>query len=115
MKHIVISGLIEKVCSVWSDIDAGIEYKASVLKVVNNRLAELTSPQEENFIKIEIVRAICRQLKLRYPNYAKAVDDVLRPFEWQLQRDQMAVLPFKQIDTLTYRIYMQQTITGFAV
>lgn len=113
MKNIILNKLVQKATTIWSDIESEKATKIHVLNTVKERLASIATPLEENDVKVEIIRQTCRRLKELYPAYTKNVDDILLPFEHHLKFDHMAVLPFKQIDNLTYRIFMNQNMMGF--
>ena len=113
MKNIILSKLIQKATLIWSDIESERTTKINVLNTVKERLSAIATPVEENEVKIEIVRQTCRRLKEQYPAYSKNIDEILQPFEHHLKFDHMAVLPFKQIDKLTYRIFMNQSMLAF--
>ncbi|WP_439181663.1 hypothetical protein [Carboxylicivirga taeanensis] len=113
MKNIIFNKLIQKAAIIWSDIESEKATKIQILNTIKKRLEFFATPQEENDVKIEIVRQTCQRLKQMYPAYAKSVDDILTPFEHHLRFDNLAVLPFKQIDSLTYRIFMNQNMMGF--
>lgn len=109
----LLNKLVEKATNAWSDIDVERNIKVNALKTVNERLATIATPSEENNIKIEIIRQTCQRLKERYPSYINEVNKIVEPFEHHLKFDNMAVLPFKQIDSLTYRIFMNQNMMSF--
>ncbi|MBS2211663.1 hypothetical protein KEM09_09630 [Carboxylicivirga mesophila] len=113
MKNIILNKLVQKAATIWSDIESEKATKIHVLNTVKDRLAAIATPHEENDVKVEIVRQTCKRLKELYPAYAKNIDEILLPFEHHLKFDHMAVLPFKQIDSLTYRIFMNQNMMGF--
>lgn len=113
MKSLVLNKLVQRATSIWSDIESEKEIKINTLNTVKKRLAAIASPHEENDVKIEIVRQTCRRLKELHPAYAQSVDEILKPFEHHLKFDNMAVLPFKQIDALTFKIFMNQNMMGF--
>ncbi len=113
MKNIILNKLVHRAATIWSDIESERAIKVNVLNTVKKRLAGFATPHEENDVKVEIVRQTCKRLKEMYPAYAKNVDEILLPFEHHLKFDNMAVLPFKQIDKLTYRIFMNQSMMGF--
>ncbi|MBR8536594.1 hypothetical protein KDU71_13550 [Carboxylicivirga sediminis] len=113
MKNIILNKLVQKATTIWSDIESERAKKIHVLNTVKDRLAAIATPHEENDVKVEIVRQTCKRLKELYPAYAKNIDEILLPFEHHLKFDHMAVLPFKQIDSLTYRIFMNQNMMGF--
>jgi hypothetical protein len=113
MKNMILDKLIQKASVVWSDIESEKEIKVRTLNTVKKRLEDIASPQEENNVKIEIIRQTCQRLRNLYPSYAHAIDEIIQPFEHHLKFDNLAVLPFKQIDTLTFRIYMNQNMMGF--
>ncbi|MCG8582161.1 MAG: hypothetical protein MI866_19725 [Bacteroidales bacterium] len=114
MKHMILDKLVQKASVVWSDIESEKELKIKTLNTVKKRLQHFASPQEENDVKIEIVRQTCRRLRELYPSYAQAIDEIIKPFEHHLKFDNLAVLPFKQIDALTFKIFMNQNMMGFA-
>ncbi|MBK3517484.1 VHS/ENTH/ANTH domain-containing protein [Carboxylicivirga marina] len=113
MKNMILDKLVKKATTIWSDIESEKELKVNALKTVKKRLETIATPQEENNVKIEIVRQTCRRLKELYPAYAHAIDEIIKPFEHHLKFDNIAILPFKQIDALTYRIFMNQNMMGF--
>ncbi len=113
MKNLILDKLVQKASVVWSDIESEKEIKVKILNSVKKRLEGIASPQEENNVKIEIVRQTCRRLRELYPAYAQAIDEIIKPFEHHLKFDHLAVLPFKQIDALTFRIFMNQNLMGF--
>jgi hypothetical protein len=113
MKNIILNKLVQKATLIWSDIESERAAKINVLNTVKKRLGAIATPIEENDVKIEIVRQTCRRLKEQYPAYSKNIDEILLPFEHHLKFDHMAVLPFKQLDKLTYRIFMNQSMLGF--
>lgn len=113
MKNMVLDKLVQKATLIWSDIESEKEIKVNALNTIKNRLAAIATPCEENEVKIEIVRQTCRRLRELYPAYAQAIDEIIKPFEHHLKFDKMAVLPFKQIDALTFRIFMNQSMMGF--
>ncbi|MCU4154870.1 hypothetical protein J1N10_02715 [Carboxylicivirga sp. A043] len=113
MKHMILDKLVQKASVVWSDIESEKEMKVRTLNSVKKRLEDIASPQEENDVKIEIVRQTCHRLRELYPSYAKAIDEIIKPFEHHLKFDNLAILPFKQIDALTFRIFMNQNMMGF--
>ena len=43
----------------------------------------------------------------------KDVDVIINRYEHNLKFDNMAVLPFKQIDALTYRIFLKQNLYAY--
>jgi len=109
----IINKLVEKGTRIWSNIETESDNKINTLRNINKRLAALSSPREENNVKVEIVRQTCKKLKELYPKYAKEIDDIVLPFEHHLKFDHIAILPFKQIDSLTYRIFMHQSMMSF--
>ncbi|MCT4588570.1 MAG: hypothetical protein N4A71_12145 [Carboxylicivirga sp.] len=113
MKNMILNKLVQKATVIWSDIESKKETKVNILNVVKDRLAAIATPHEENDVKIEIVRQVCCRLKEQYPSYSQAVDEILNPFEHHLKFDSIAVLPFKQLDALTFRIFMNQSMMGF--
>ncbi len=113
MKNMILNKLVNKATLIWSDIESERATKVNVLNTVKKRLGAIATPMEENDAKIEIVRQVCKRLKEQYPTYSKNVDEILLPFEHHLKFDNLAVLPFKQIDNLTYRIFMNQSMMGF--
>lgn len=94
----------------WTDIELTRKKKNNVLKQIKRTLAQMATPKEENSVKIEIIRECCRNIRKRYPSYADEADLIIKQFEHHLRIDNMAVLPFKQIDELTYRIFLRQSL-----
>lgn len=109
----ILRKLVEKGTSAWTDIQLNISNKTKVLHHINQRLSSFATPYQENDVKIEIIRESCRSIKSKYPNYSKDVDVIINRFEHNLKFDNMAVLPFKQIDALTYRIFLKQNLYAF--
>jgi len=109
----IINKLVEKGTRIWSNIETEQHNKINTLKIINKRLAAIASPVEENNVKVEIIRQTCKKLKELYPKYTKEVDNIVLPFEHNLKFDHIAILPFKQIDSLTFRIFMNQNIKSF--
>ncbi|GEM_PF-4862070 len=109
----IFNKLIEKATATWSDIESERKKKVGILDFVKARLADIATPAEENNVKIEIVRQTCKRLKELYPGYTGEIDEIVKPFEHHLKFDHIAVLPFKEIDSLTFRIYMNQNMLSF--
>ncbi len=106
----ILKKLVEKGTRAWTDLELGIANKTKVLKQIHSRLALFAEPAEENNVKIEIIRQSCQFIKNTYPVYAKEADLIINRFEHHLKFDNMAVLPFKQIDALTYRIFLKENL-----
>nr|WP_321450372.1 hypothetical protein [uncultured Carboxylicivirga sp.] len=113
IRNEVLDKLIENGTKAWTDIELNISKKIKVLQSINNRLSYLAKPEEENNVKIEIIRQSCKKIKNKYPGYANEVDHIINQFEHHLRFDNMAILPFKQLDALTYRIFIKQNIYAF--
>ena len=94
----------------WTDIELTKKKKTKVLNQIKKTLELMATPREENQVKIEIVRECCRNIRNQYPTYAREVDFIIKQFEHHLRFDSMAVLPFKQLDNLTYRIFLKQSL-----
>ncbi len=109
----IMNKLIEKGTQIWSNIESEKIKKVNTLRDITQRLSLLASPLEQNNVKVEIVRQTCKKLKERYPGYAKEIDDIVLPFEYKLRFNDIAILPFKQIDSLTYRIFINQNMMSF--
>lgn len=113
MRNTLINSLVQKAIVVWSDIESEREQRIDVLNTVRHSLAQIATPNEENNVKIDLVRRICERLRRMYPSYTNSIDEIVMPFEQHLTKDELAILPFKQIDELTYRIFMKQNMMGF--
>lgn len=109
----ILKKMVESGTKAWTDLELSIANKKKVLQQIRNRLALFAEPAQENNVKIEIVRQSCRFLKKTYPSYAKEADLIINRFEHHLKFDHMAVLPFKQIDALTYRIFIKENLYAF--
>jgi len=113
IRNEILNKLVENGTKAWTDIELNISNKIKVLQQINNRLSYLAEPEEENKVKIEIIRQSCQNIKHNYPGYAKEVDHIINQFEHHLRFDNMAILPFKQLDALTYRIFLKQNLLAF--
>lgn len=106
----ILKKMVESGTKAWTDLELSISNKTKVLKQIHSRLAIFAGPAEENNVKIEIIRQSCKYLRDQYPVYAKEADLIINRFEHHLKFDQMAILPFKQIDALTYRIFLKENL-----
>jgi len=109
----LMNKFVQRGTQIWSSIETESEKRVNSLKLINQGLRTLATPKMENNVKVEIVRQTCKKLKQLYPRYAEEVDAISLPFEHHLKFDQMAVLPFKQIDSLTFRIFINQNMISF--
>ncbi|MCU4163316.1 hypothetical protein [Carboxylicivirga caseinilyticus] len=113
IRNEVLNKLVENGTKAWTNIELNITNKIKVLQHINNRLAYLAEPEEENKVKIEIIRQSCLKIRNDYPGYANEVDRIINQFEHHLRFDNMAILPFKQLDALTYRIFIKQNLLAY--
>lgn len=111
MREEILNRMISQGASVWTNIKLPKEKKTKVLTRINKSLQTLASPSEENMVKVEIIRESCRAIKKMHPGFSEEVDRIINQFEHHLKFDSMAVLPFRQIDALTFRIFMHQAIS----
>ncbi len=109
----ILCRLVKKGTKAWTDIELNITNKTRILKQINWQLSCLAGPEYENNVKIEIIRQSCKNIKDKYPGYANEVDHIINQFEYHLKYDNMAILPFKQLDALTYRIFINQCLLAF--
>ncbi len=110
LREEMLRKMVSKGALAWTDIELTKKKKNKVLTQIKRTLELLATPKEENQVKIEIVRECCRSIRNQYPTYAPEVDLIIRQFEHHLRFDNMAVLPFKQLDNLTYRIFLKQSL-----
>ncbi len=102
--------LIDNGTQAWTNVELNMSKKRSVLKQINDWLSTNATPEEENNVKIEIIRQSCFNIKRKYPSFSSEVDFIINQFEHNLKFDNMAILPFKQLDSLTFRIFISNNL-----
>ncbi len=102
--------LIDNGTQAWTNIELNLSKKRTVLKQINDWLSANATPEEENKVKIEIIRQSCFNIKRKYPSFSGEVDFIINQFEHNLKFDNMAILPFKQLDSLTFRIFLNSNL-----
>ena len=110
LREEMLRKMVNRGAIAWTDIELTKKKKTKILNQIKRTLELMATPKEENQVKIEIVRECCRNIRNQYPTFTREVDLIMKQFEHHLRFDSMAVLPFKQLDNLTYRIFLKQSL-----
>ena len=110
LREEMLRKMVSRGALAWTDIELTKKKKNKILNQIKKTLELMATPKEENHVKIEIIRECCRSIRNQYPTFAREVDLIMIQFEHHLRFDSMAVLPFKQLDNLTYRIFLKQSL-----
>ncbi|TAJ12262.1 hypothetical protein DMA11_13500 [Marinilabiliaceae bacterium JC017] len=106
----MLSAFVRKGANTWANVELTKHKKVKVMSQIKESLQSIANPRDENEVKIEIIRQTCRLLSELYPNYSKDAEKILNQFETHLRINSMAVLPFHELDELTFKIFVRKTL-----
>jgi hypothetical protein len=111
----ILMKFVDQGTRAWTNIEFSKTKKTSILNQIKKGLSTMASPLEENQVKIDIIRESCKRIGERYPRFSNEARQILTQFENHLKFDQVAVLPFSQLDKLTFRIFLCESLRSAGI